>query len=54
MSLRKIAKGEEFVIAHNQDFFRTKHKRSSEWSCPLNNSLAQGKADLFKIAAPPA
>jgi hypothetical protein len=47
MSLRNIAKGEEFVIAHNQDFFRSKHKSSKELSCQLNNSSVQSKADLF-------
>jgi hypothetical protein len=47
MSLRDIAKGEEFVIAHNQDFFRSKHKNSKEFVCALNNNSAQTKADLF-------
>jgi SET domain-containing protein len=47
MSLRDIEKGEEFVIAHNQDFFRSKHKSAKEISCPQNNSMAQVKADMF-------
>jgi hypothetical protein len=44
MSLRDIKKGEEFVIAHNQDFFRSKHKSAKEISCPQNNSMAQVNA----------
>jgi hypothetical protein len=47
MSIRDIAKGEEFVIAHNQDFFRSKHKSSTELVCQMNNITAQSKADLF-------
>ena len=47
MSLRDIEKGEEFVVAHNQDFFRSKHKNDKEISCPLNDSTAQVKADMF-------